>query len=119
LTRLEEVGLKIEPFGETTFLVRAVPALLTEMNLESFLIDLTDELSEIEVSSQAEQPMLKMIASMACHGAVRAHQTLALPEIESLLKEYFDKDAPPTCPHGRPILLTYPLTELEKLFRRR
>lgn len=119
LARLEEVGLKIEAFGETTFLVRAVPALLTEMNLESFLIDLTDELSEIEVSSQVDQPMLKMIASMACHGAVRAHQTLALPEIESLLKKYFEKDSPPTCPHGRPILLTYPLTELEKLFRRR
>ncbi len=119
LTRLEEVGLKIEPFGETTFLVRAVPALLTEMNLESLLIDLTDELSELEVSSQMDQPMLKMIASMACHGAVRAHQTLALPEIEALLKKYFEKDTPPTCPHGRPILLTYPLTELEKLFRRR
>jgi len=119
LPRLEELGLKIEPFGETTFLVRAVPALLTEMNLESFLIDLSDELSEIEVSSQVDQPILKMIASMACHGAVRAHQTLALPEIESLLKEYFEKGSPPTCPHGRPILLSYPLTELEKLFRRR
>ncbi|MFQ5579344.1 MAG: DNA mismatch repair endonuclease MutL [Nitrospiria bacterium] len=119
LMHLEEVGLKIEPFGETTFLVRAVPALLTEMNLESFLVDLTEELSEIEVSSQVDQPMLKMIASMACHGAVRAHQTLALPEIESLLKEYFEKDTPPTCPHGRPILLSYPLIELEKLFRRR
>jgi len=119
LPRLEELGLKIEPFGETTFLVRAVPALLTEMNLESLLNDLTDELSEIEVSSQMDQPMLKMIASMACHGAIRAHQTLALPEIESLLKEYFEKGSPPTCPHGRPILLSYPLAELEKMFRRR
>ncbi len=112
-------GWGIEHFGETTFLVREVPALISKINLEAFLLDLTDDLAQTEVSSKAEQPMLNVIASMACHGAVRANQPLTPLEIEALLKDYFESKTPPTCPHGRPILLKYPLIELEKLFRRR
>jgi DNA mismatch repair protein MutL len=119
LKKLEEVGWSIDLFGETTFLIREVPALISGTNLESLLLDMTGELAEMEVSSKADQPMLKIIASMACHGAVRAHQSLTLPEIEVLLKGYFQRNTPPTCPHGRPILLKYPLSELEKLFRRK
>lgn len=112
-------GWGIEHFGETTFLVREVPALISKIHLESFLHDLTDDLAQTEVSSKAEQPILNVIASMACHGAIRANQPLTPPEIEALLKDYFEMKTPPTCPHGRPILLRYPLLELEKLFRRK
>lgn len=112
-------GWGIEHFGETTFLVREVPALISKIRLESFLHDLTDDLAQTEVSSKAEQPILNVIASMACHGAIRANQPLTPPEIEALLKDYFEMKTPPTCPHGRPILLRYPLLELEKLFRRK
>jgi DNA mismatch repair protein MutL len=119
LKTLALFGWGIEHFGETTFLVREVPALISKIHLESFLLDLTDDLAQTEVSSKAEQPILNVIASMACHGAVRAHQPLTPPEIEALLKDYFESKTPPTCPHGRPILLKYPLPELEKLFRRR
>lgn len=119
LKKLAALGWSIDLFGETTFLVREVPAMISGIDLESLLLDMTAELAEIEVSSKEDQPMLKIIASMACHGAVRAHQSLTLPEIERLLKSYFQRNTPPTCPHGRPILLKYPLLELEKLFRRK
>lgn len=119
LKELALFGWEIEPFGETTFLVREVPALISKIHLESFLLDLTEDLAQTEVSSKAEQPILNVIASMACHGAVRANQPLTSPEIEALLKDYFESKSPPTCPHGRPILLRYPLLELEKLFRRK
>ncbi|HLG22882.1 MAG TPA: DNA mismatch repair endonuclease MutL, partial [Candidatus Manganitrophaceae bacterium] len=119
LKMLEAFGWKIEEFGETTFLVREVPALATKVSIESFLLDLTEELAELEVSSQAEQPILKMIASMACHGAVRAGQPLTSEEIKALLTTYFERKTPPTCPHGRPVFIKYPLPELEKLFRRK
>ena len=119
LKKLEAIGWSIDLFGEATFLIREVPAFISGINLESLLLDMTGELAEMEVSSKEDQPMLKMIASMACHGAVRAHQSLTLPQIETLLKDYFQRNTPPTCPHGRPILLKYPLSELEKLFRRR
>lgn len=119
LKELALFGWGIEHFGETTFLVREVPALISKINLPSFLLDLTDDLAQTEVSSKTEQPILNVIASMACHGAVRANQPLTPPEIEALLKDYFESKSPPTCPHGRPILLKYSLVELEKLFRRR
>jgi len=119
LKELALFGWGIEHYGETTFLVREVPALISKIRLESFLHDLTDDLAQTEVSSKGEQPVLNVIASMACHGAVRAHQPLTPPEIEALLKDYFEAKTPPTCPHGRPILLRYSLLELEKLFRRK
>jgi DNA mismatch repair protein MutL len=119
LKKLEALGWSIDLFGETTFLIREVPAMISGIDLESLLLDMTGELAEMEVSSKEDQPMLKMIASMACHGAVRAHQSLTLPEIDRLVREYFQRNTPPTCPHGRPILLKYPLLELEKLFRRK
>ena len=119
LKALELIGCKIEPFGETAFLVREAPALISRMNFELFLSELADELGELGVSSKIDQPIQTIMASMACHGAVRAHQAMSLPEIESLLKKYFERKTPPTCPHGRPIVMRYPLQDLEKLFRRK
>jgi len=66
-----------------------------------------------------EEPRRKIIASMACHAAVRANQDLSLDEVETLLHDYFSRNTPPTCPHGRPVIIKYPLPELEKMFRRK
>ncbi len=116
---LESMGFKIEPFGETTFLVRELPALIAKMDVVSFLNELTEDLIELGVSSKAEQPIRTIMASMACHGAVRAHQSLSFPEIKTLLEQYFERKTPPTCPHGRPIVMRYSLLDLEKMFRRK
>ncbi|MBI3358261.1 MAG: DNA mismatch repair endonuclease MutL [Nitrospirae bacterium] len=120
---LQEVGLKIEPYGETTFLVREIPAELTKMDLESFLADLSEDLAELGpgfgLIHDKESPRLKIIAGMACHAAVRANQSLTLDEVDALLHDYFSRNTPPTCPHGRPVIIKYPLLELEKQFRRK
>jgi len=119
LEPLEAVGCRLEPFGESAFLVREAPALVSRMHFEPFLCELADELDELGISAKAEQPIKTILASMACHAAVRASQSMSLPEIESLLTQYFARKAPPTCPHGRPIVVRYPLSDLEKLFRRK
>jgi DNA mismatch repair protein MutL len=119
LPLLQEAGFKIEPFGETTFLIREIPAELTKIDMESFINDLSEELAETGVMQNQEQPRLKIIASMACHAAVRANQTLSLDQIGAILHDYFTQNTPPTCPHGRPIIIKYPLLELEKKFRRK
>jgi DNA mismatch repair protein MutL len=116
---LKEVGLVVEPFGEKTVLVREVPVELSGVDLTSFLVDLAETFTEVEVTQAIDQPRHKMIASMACHAAVRAHQILTIPEMDGLLRDYFDRNTPPTCPHGRPIVIPYPLAELEKQFRRK
>jgi len=119
LDSLAAMGCRVEAFGETTFLVRELPALIVGMNLEGFLHDLTEDLENLGLSGKAEQVFQTIIASMACHGAVRAHQAMSLPEIAALLLTYFERRTPVTCPHGRPIVMTYPLSDLEKLFRRK
>lgn len=119
LPLLAEMGLKVEPYGETTFLIREIPAELIRMDVESFLIDVAEELAEIGIVNDPEKPRHTIIASMACHAAVRANQALSLDEIDSLLQNYFSRNTPPTCPHGRPVIITYPLPELEKMFRRK
>ena len=119
LPLLAEMGLKVEPYGESTFLIREIPAELIRMDVESFLVDLAEEIAEIGIVKDREEPRRKIIASMACHAAVRANQDLSLDEVETLLHDYFSRNTPPTCPHGRPVIIKYPLPELEKMFRRK
>ncbi len=116
---LAEMGLKVEPYGESTFLIREIPAELIRMDVESFLVDVAEELAEMGIVNDSETPRHKVIASMACHAAVRANQALSLEEVETLLNDYFSRNTPPTCPHGRPVIIKYPLPELEKMFRRK
>lgn len=119
LEALAEAGIKIESFGETTFLVRELPALIATLDVEGFLHEVTEDLMDLGVTGSVEEPIRLILASMACHGAVRAHQSMSLPEIKALLEMYYQRKTPPTCPHGRPIVIRYPLLELEKLFRRK
>jgi len=117
---LEKFGLKIELFGETTFVVREVPVLLSRADLAALLLDMTDEWDiGREYPKNPDQVMTQIIASMACHGAIRAHQFLTHLEIERLLTDYFREKTPPTCPHGRPILMRYERSDLEKMFCRK
>ncbi len=119
LADLEAIGCKIETFGETTFLVRELPALIAKMDVIPFINELTDELIELGVTSKMDQAIRTIMASMACHGAVRANQSMSTPEIKALLQTYYEKNIPPSCPHGRPIVIRYTPLELEKLFRRK
>ncbi len=119
IDQFEAIGCRIEPFGETTFLVRELPVLISKMNIDSFLNEVTDDLIDLGVSGKIDQSIRTVLASMACHGAVRAHQSLSFPEITALLQKYYERKTPPTCPHGRPIVIRYSLLELEKLFRRK
>ncbi len=119
LKMLEEIGLGVEHFGEADFLIREVPSFIAHTDLAALLVGLAEELSSEGVATLTDQARFNAIALMACHGATRAHQSVSLPEIESLLIQYYQAGCPPTCPHGRPILLKFPLPELERLFKRK
>ncbi len=120
LASLAMSGFLIEPFGQTTFLVRETPAAAARMDMGAFLSDIAESLREGgDAASSPSRFRLELIASMSCHSAIRAGQALQPEEMGALLSDYFKKGAPPTCPHGRPILMRYPLSEMEKLFRRK
>jgi len=60
-----------------------------------------------------------VIASMACHAAIKAHQALQSEQMSRLLDDLYRYEVPPTCPHGRPIRVRFGRAELEKWFQRR
>jgi DNA mismatch repair protein MutL len=112
---LSEHGFQLEPFGERTYLVRAIPAILAEKDLSRAFAELLDILSE----EAAVDPQDRVAFSLACHSAVRAGQSLALEEMRELVRRLEQAEVPHTCPHGRPTMIHMSTALLEKEFRRR
>jgi DNA mismatch repair protein MutL len=118
LPELEQAGLTIEPFGAHTFIIRAVPALLKPLDYAALVLDLVDDLSQWNQASPLETRLRSVMASLACHGAVRAGRAMELPEIKRLIEEWVDEGLPTTCPHGRRVALRLPEDELNRIFGR-
>jgi DNA mismatch repair protein MutL len=114
LDRLADFGFTIEEFGDRAYLVRTVPALVAGDDWPSMLRELLDALSG-EARSRWEE---RMVASIACHGAVRAGQALAEAEMRSLVRQLEQCASPHTCPHGRPTIIHLSAGQLEREFGR-
>ena len=108
---LAEFGFSIEPFGDRTYLVRAVPALLNNKDWAGMMKESLDSLSG---GNWAES----MAISMACHSAVRAGQTLTDDEMRELVQQLGEATVPHTCPHGRPTMIHLSSGQLNREFRR-
>lgn len=114
--QLALMGFTIEPFGGQSILVQGIPASLKNWNEGRLLLDMLDDLAWDDKPSQENQ--VDLLASYACHAAVRAGEPLTLPEMQNLVDQLFATDTPLSCPHGRPTLIQYTLAELEKKFGR-
>jgi DNA mismatch repair protein MutL len=118
LAELESLGFELEPFGGTSYAVRAVPALLGDNDPTALVRDLADELAEVGRSRRLTQAAESVLARLACHSAVRVGQTLGLAQIQALLTSMDSVDFAGNCPHGRPAFITLPRGDLERLFKR-
>ncbi len=116
---LARVGLEVEPFGGDSFAVKGAPALLSGVDLPALLADLAGQLSEVERGGAIEEAFHGVLATMACHAAVRANQEVAPEEVRALLDGLDEVDFKARCPHGRPVVFEIPLAELEKRVDRR
>jgi DNA mismatch repair protein MutL len=114
--QLRAMGFTIEPFGGQSILVQGIPASLKNWNEGGLLLDMLDDLAWDDKPSQENQ--VDLLASYACHGAVRAGEPLTVPEMQTLVDQLFATDTPLSCPHGRPTLIQFSLAELEKRFGR-
>jgi len=114
--QLGSMGFTIEPFGGQSILVQGIPASLKNWNEGRLLLDILDDLAWDDKPSQENQ--VDLLASYACHGAVRAGEPLTVPEMQTLVDQLFATDTPLSCPHGRPTLIQFTLQELEKRFGR-
>ena len=108
---LAEFGFSIEPFGDKTYLVRAVPALLYEKDWAGMVREVLDTLSGGDWTEI-------MIISMACHSAVRAGQILTEDEMRELIRQLEQVAIPHTCPHGRPTMIHLTSGQLRREFGR-
>ena len=109
-------GFQLEPFGAGSYLLRAVPAVLAGRDPAQTLIDILDMANLEGLTRQKEDVM---IASIACHGAIRAGQSLTEPEMRTLLEQLEATPNPHTCPHGRPTMVHFSSYIMEREFGRR
>jgi len=116
---LLRMGLEVEPFGERTIAVHAVPHLANAtMNPRELLLDLLAETADAVRGRPAEREEALMRV-IACKAAVKAGDRLSHARIEALLEQRRRIGPEPTCPHGRPTTLRFDLAELEKQFQRK
>lgn len=118
-TELQAFGLIIEPFGEKAMLVREIPALLGEINLQQLLRDLGDEIAELGSPLSLKERLAEILATCACHGSVRAGRKLTIEEMNALLRQMEETPHSGQCNHGRPTYVDLKRVDLEKLFGRR
>ena len=109
-------GFQLEPFGERTYLLRAVPSILAPDEPGKALIDILD-LATLEGLTRQKEDV--MAASIACHAAIRAGQSLTEPEMSALLEQLERTPNPHTCPHGRPTMVHFSSYHVEREFGRR
>ncbi len=113
---LEETGYQVESFGETDIQVRAVPFILGQADMRIMFTEIIESLDTLK-NAEKEKRMHTIIQA-SCKHAVKAGDTLTEGEIKSLLDAMRASGAPPTCPHGRPVLRILTKNEIEKMFKR-
>ena len=113
---LAECGYEVEPFGQNDIRVLSVPHILGRTATKLLFVDLIDHLDQLR--SATRDARLAEIMQMSCKHAVKAGDVLSTAEINALIAQMVETGAPPTCPHGRPVLHKLTKRDLEHMFRR-
>jgi DNA mismatch repair protein MutL len=116
LAALQDAGLELEPFGGSTFLVRAVPACLAEQDLGALVPAIVADLAQLPTAENQLRHRLHL--TMACRGAIKAGQRLSPEEMHHLLVQLDALAVNSHCPHGRPLWRLLTMPEIRQNFRR-
>ena len=114
---LEGIGLTVEPFGEQQVSIRSIPMILGNPQAKDFLRDILDQL-ESERGVISMEKRRSAILQLACKKAVKGGDALSEAEIRDLVTRMIDQHVTPTCPHGRPLVISLSHKELDKRFKR-
>jgi DNA mismatch repair protein MutL len=116
---LADYGLALERFGPSAMLVRTVPAALGQGNTQALVRDIADDLAQNGAALLLGERLDHVLATMACHGSVRAGRVLSVAEMNALLREMEMTPRSGQCNHGRPTWVKLAHGDIEKLFGRR
>jgi DNA mismatch repair protein MutL len=115
---LAELGFEVSRSGPQSLLLRSVPALLADGDVEALLRDVLADLREHGESRRIHAARDELLGTMACHAAVRAHRRLTVPEMNALLREMEATERSGQCNHGRPTWARFSLGEIDRWFLR-
>ena len=113
---LLEAGYEVEPFGERSVRVTAVPHVLGQADMRMLFMELLGQLSQLK--SATEERRRAEIIQASCKHAVKGGDSLSSEEVLALVEQMLRTDAPSTCPHGRPVYKAFTRREIERMFKR-
>lgn len=116
---LSQIGLEVDHFGGNTFVIKAIPAVLSKVDARGLIKDIVDELIHVERSGAFSKLVDRIISRMACHSAVEGGDRMDAMEIKALLRDLDSIDFSSNCPHGRPVFVVFNQSDIEKMFGRR
>jgi DNA mismatch repair protein MutL len=114
----KSLGFALERIGEESLVIREVPALLVDSDVAQLLRDVLSDLLTHGTSDVIDAHADEILATMACHGSVRANRRLSIPEMNALLRDMESTERSGQCNHGRPTWAALSIADLDKLFLR-
>lgn len=115
---LADLGIRVEPFGGTSFVIKAVPVLVEEKNVSAMVVEMVEQISHANGTGLKDDWLDDALATMACHRSLRGGQSMSPREMTALVEQLFACENPMHCPHGRPVFVSFDARSLEKLFKR-
>ncbi|MFT4862008.1 MAG: DNA mismatch repair protein MutL [Pseudohongiellaceae bacterium] len=112
------LGIGIEKLSEESIVVRQIPSILRDSNVEQMVRDVVSDMLEYGNSDRIQAHQDELLSTMACHGSVRANRHLSIPEMNGLLRDMEATQRSGQCNHGRPTWVYQSLDALDKLFLR-
>ena len=118
LDDLKSAGIIIEPFGRTSFIIKAVPLILDGKDIEPVIINIIENIQTQKTSFFKKNWLEKILILIACHNSIRAKLSLKSLQTQQLIKDLEKCENPFHCPHGRPIVVTFNKDQIKRFFKR-
>ncbi len=118
-SELSKFGIIIEGFGDDAIIVRELPSIIGEIDINKLVLDIAEEIAEMDTSIVVQNHINDILGTMACHGSIRAGRKLSIQEMNEMLRQMESTPYSGQCNHGRPTYVKLEKKDIEKLFGRR